>query len=207
MSTPILVRRNRLRPPLSPPHDDPGSHRFGKISSKHRSPSNVLAMFSTPPQEFRPPTNSARHRPRASSNSGTSRSATNPARPMRKVQGLFVAKGNKVEAGQGVVALDDSGLRAEGLSLAASLASLRAEAAHRTAAIAAARAKDFKPPRCRLAARCARKYSRARAAGPCRGSCFIAVLNREPCRTAAAKAGRAHAACQHDRVPRRTFED
>ena len=112
---------------------------------------------------------------------------------MRKVQGLFVAKGNKVEAGQGVVALDDSGLRAEGLSLAASLASLRAEAAHRTAAIAAARAKDFKPPRCRLAARCARKYSRARAAGPCRGSCLIAVLNREPCRTAAAKAGRAHA--------------
>jgi hemolysin D len=61
-----------------------------------------------------------------------------------KVQTLFVANGSKVEAGQGVVALDDSELRAEGLSLAASLASLRAEAARRTAAIAAARAKDFK---------------------------------------------------------------
>ena len=63
-----------------------------------------------------------------------------------KVQRLFVANGSKVEAGQGVVALDDSELRAEGLSLASSLASLRAEAARRTAAIAAARAKDFKPP-------------------------------------------------------------
>jgi hemolysin D len=63
-----------------------------------------------------------------------------------KVQGIFVANGSKVEAGQRVVALDDSELRAEGLSLAASLASLRAKAARRTAAIAAARAKDFKPP-------------------------------------------------------------
>ena len=63
-----------------------------------------------------------------------------------KVQRLFVANGSKVEAGQGVVALDDSELRAEGLSLASSLASLRAEAARRTTAIAAARAKDFKPP-------------------------------------------------------------
>jgi hemolysin D len=63
-----------------------------------------------------------------------------------KVQGLFVANGSKVEARQVVVALDDSELRAEGMSLAGSLASLRAEAARRTAAIAAARAKDFKPP-------------------------------------------------------------
>jgi hemolysin D len=63
-----------------------------------------------------------------------------------KVQGLFVANGSKVEARQVVVALDDSELRAEGMSLAGSLASLRAEAARRTAAIAAARAKDFKQP-------------------------------------------------------------
>jgi hemolysin D len=63
-----------------------------------------------------------------------------------KVQALFVANGSKVEAGQVVVALDDSELRAEGLSLAASLASLRAEAVRRTAAIATAGTKDFKPP-------------------------------------------------------------
>src|SRR5262249_61442049 len=51
-----------------------------------------------------------------------------------KVKTLLVANGSKVEAGQEVVALDDGELRAEGLSLATSLASLRAEAARRTAA-------------------------------------------------------------------------
>ena len=123
-----------------------------------------------------------------------------------KVKTLLVANGSKVEAGQEVVALDDGELRAEGLSLATSLASLRAEAARRTAAIAAARAKDFKPPDVGWPPD-APENILARAAGACRGSCFIAVLNREPRRTTATKAGRAHAACQHHRVPRRTFED
>jgi len=60
-----------------------------------------------------------------------------------KVRQVFVTNGSKVEAGQIVVALDDSEARAEVESLQASLASAKAEAVRRRAAISAASNNDF----------------------------------------------------------------
>ena len=62
-----------------------------------------------------------------------------------KVHTLFVVNGSKVQAGQTVVALDDSEASAEELSFAKSLASLRAEVARRKGAIVAAHENNLKP--------------------------------------------------------------
>jgi hemolysin D len=63
-----------------------------------------------------------------------------------KVREVFVSNGAKTQAGQTVVALDDSEARAEEMALAGTLASFRAEIERRNAAIALAQQDLSQPP-------------------------------------------------------------
>jgi hemolysin D len=76
----------------------------------------------------------------------TGRVKTVQALETGKVREVFVSNGAKTQAGQTVVALDDSEARAEEMALAGTLASFRAEIERRNAAIALAQQDLSQPP-------------------------------------------------------------